>query len=287
MSGEKSPFVLVVGHGTHLESEDGAAAILRQLGARVRTLDLWDDVSGVLALGEDRARAIVVEGADRPDLAIAALRALRREPSLEVVPAILSVPERQVARVEPSSGFDDFIVPPYVPAELYARIRALEWKRSEFANDERLKMGGIVIDRAAHEVTVDGRRVSLTAKEFALLAFLASNRGRVFGRDALLARVWGMSYDGGARTVDIHVRRLRAKLGDALPLETLRGAGYKLRTPSDGAGRGGDADGADGTDGADGADSADEHELPPLATTRTKAPLPDASARPRARARVR
>ena len=254
MSGEKSPFVLVVGHGAHLESDEGAAAILRQLGARVRTLDLWDDVSGVLALGEDRARAIVIEGGDRPDLAIAALRALRREPILEVVPAILSVPERQVARVEPSSGFDDFIVPPYVPAELYARIRALEWKRSEFATDERLKMGGLVIDRAAHEVTVEGRRVSLTAKEFALLAFLASNRGRVFSRDALLARVWGMAYDGGARTVDIHVRRLRAKLGDALPLETMRGAGYKLRTPSDSAGGG-------GSTGSIGEDD----ELPPVA----------------------
>ena len=214
--------------------------MLRQLGARVKTLDLWDDVTGVLAADGERARAIVVEGGDRPDLAIAALRALRREATLEAVPAILSVPERQVARVEPSSGFDDFIVPPYAPAELYARIRSLEWKRSEFQTDERLKMGGLVIDRAAHEVTVEGRRIVLTAKEFALLAFLASNRGRVFSRDALLARVWGVAYDGGARTVDIHVRRLRAKLGDALPLETMRGAGYKLRTPSEP--RGGDDD---------------------------------------------
>jgi DNA-binding response OmpR family regulator len=75
--------------------------------------------------------------------------------------------------------------------------------------------------------------VTLTAKEFALLAFLSGNRGRVFTRDALLARVWGARYEGGARTVDIHVRRLRAKLGDALPLETLRGAGYKLRSPAE------------------------------------------------------
>ena len=77
--------------------------------------------------------------------------------------------------------------------------------------------------------------MQLTAKEFALLAFLATNRGRVFSREILLSRVWGASYEGGARTVDIHVRRLRAKLGDALPLETLRGAGYKLRMPGDGA----------------------------------------------------
>jgi DNA-binding response OmpR family regulator len=232
-----TPFVLVVGHGPQLDQEEGAASALRQLGARVRTLDLWEDPSRLFASdpskGEERARAIVIEAGDRPDLAIAALRAIRREPRLEEVPALIGLPERQVARVEPSSGFDDFIVLPCFPAELYARIRALEWKRSEFATEERVKVGGLVVDRAAHEVTVQGRRVTLTAKEFSLLAFLASNRGRVFSREALLARVWGMAYEGGARTVDIHVRRLRAKLGDALPLETLRGTGYKLRAPSD------------------------------------------------------
>jgi DNA-binding response OmpR family regulator len=228
-----APFVLVVGHGPQLDQDEGAASVLRTLGARVRTLDLWEDPSHLFGVQEDRARAIVIEGGDRPDLAVTALRAVRREARLEEAPALLSIPERQVARVEPSSGFDDFIVLPYFPAELYARIRALEWKRSEFATEERLKMGGLVIDRAAHEVTVEGRRVPLTAKEFALLSFLTSNRGRVFSRDALLSRVWGVGYDGGARTVDIHVRRLRAKLGEALPLETMRGAGYKLRTPGD------------------------------------------------------
>jgi DNA-binding response OmpR family regulator len=144
---------------------------------------------------------------------------------------LLAVPERQVARIEPSAGFDDFIVAPYFPAELYARIRALEWRASEFTNDERLKIGALVIDRAAHDVFLDGARVPLTAKEFALLVFLCNQRGKVFSRQTLLARVWGARYEGGPRTVDIHVRRLRAKLGEALPLETLRGAGYKLKGP--------------------------------------------------------
>ena len=88
-----------------------------------------------------------------------------------------------------------------------------------------------MVDKAGHEVIVDGRRVPLTAKEFALLAYLCERRGKVLSREHLLARVWGNRYEGGPRTVDIHVRRLRAKLGDALPLETLRGAGYKLRVP--------------------------------------------------------
>ncbi len=207
------------------------------------TADYWADFATEIAdehaaaggLGEgSRCRAVVVEAHDRPDFATAALRSVKKDDRFRDVPAIVALPERQVTRVEPSSGFDDFIVLPYVATELYARIRQLEWKNSEFATDERLKMGALVIDRAAHEVTVDGRRIVLTAKEFALLAFLATNRGRVLGREVLLTRVWGMRYEGGARTVDIHVRRLRAKLGDALPLETLRGAGYKLRAPSSG-----------------------------------------------------
>jgi len=91
--------------------------------------------------------------------------------------------------------------------------------------------GGIMVDKAAQEVSVDGRPIQLTAKEFALLAYLCDRRGKVLSRDHLLARVWGNRYDGGPRTVDIHVRRLRAKLGEALPLDTLRGSGYKLRVP--------------------------------------------------------
>ena len=229
-------FVVVIGHGPDLESPEGAATLLRNLGADVRTLDLWDEGGGLFGEAGATARAIVIEAGERPDLAVAALRAVRRTPELAEVPAIVAVSPRQIGRVEPSSGFDDFIVMPCPPSELYARIKQLEWKRSEFSTEERVKVGRIIVDRAAHEVLVDGRAIVLTAKEFALLSFLAQNRGRVFTRESLLSRVWGGRYEGGARTVDIHVRRLRMKLGDALPLETLRGAGYKLRSPGDGGG---------------------------------------------------
>jgi DNA-binding response OmpR family regulator len=225
------PFIAIVGHGPELAREDGAASVLRGLGAEVRTADLWEDPSSLFESDDDVARALVVEALDRPDLAAAALRALRREPRFAGTGAIVAVTAAQAARVEPSSGFDDFILVPLVPAELYARIRTVEWKRSEFSNEERIKVGDIVIDRAARDVVVSGCIVQLTAKEFALLAYLAERRGRVVSRDELLGRVWGDSYDGGARTVDIHVRRLRAKLGEGLPLLTLRGAGYKLVAP--------------------------------------------------------
>lgn len=224
---QSGTFVLVVGHGALLDAPEGVAAMLRQLGSEVRALDLWDDFSRV----GGGARAVVFEAGERPDFAAAALRAARKTGDLKETPAIVALPPRQTTTFDPASGFDDFIVVPCAAAELYARIRALEWRRSEFATEERLKIGTLVVDRAAHEVSVEGRRVQLTAKEFALLAFLASNRGRVLSRESLLSRVWGNRYEGGARTVDIHVRRLRAKLGDALPLETLRGAGYKLRAP--------------------------------------------------------
>jgi DNA-binding winged helix-turn-helix (wHTH) protein len=235
-SGKSPPsFVLVLGHRPQLESPEGAASMLRQLGAEVRAQDLWDEFGPVVdqVRGGAVVRAIVFEAGERPDLAAAALRSARRVPELAEVSTLIALPPRQITTFDPASGFDDFIIVPCVPAEIYARIRKLEWNRSEFATEERLKIGAVVVDRAAHEVSVDGRRVMLTAKEFALLAFLAANRGRVYSREALLARVWGSRYEGGARTVDIHVRRLRAKLGDALPLETLRGAGYKLRAPSE------------------------------------------------------
>jgi DNA-binding response OmpR family regulator len=233
-------FVVVIGHGPDLEGPEGAATLLRTLGAEVRTLDLWDEGGGLFEDEGAKARVIVIEAGERPDLAVAALRAVRRTPQLSEPPALVAVSPRQIAQMDPASGFDDFIVLPCTPVELYARIRQMEWRRSEFATEERVKVGALVIDRAAHEVMVEGRSILLTAKEFALLAFLAQNRGRVFSRESLLARVWGARYEGGPRTVDIHVRRLRMKLGDALPLETLRGAGYKLRTPAESAGQGDD-----------------------------------------------
>lgn len=241
-------FIAIVGHGPELEREDGAASVLRGLGAEVRLLDLWDDPAGLFgdaegAEGGALARAILIEALERPDLAAAALRALRREPRLDEVGAIAAVSVAQIARVEPSSGFDDFVLCPYVPAELYARIRMVEWRRSEFATEERVKIGPIVIDRAAREVAVGGMSVPLTAKEFALLVYLCDRRGKVVSREELLQRVWGDLYDGGARTIDIHVRRLRSKLGSALPIATLRGAGYKLMAPRSTPGEGDDLEG--------------------------------------------
>jgi DNA-binding response OmpR family regulator len=207
---------------------DDVAENLQRLGARVCAGPLFAEIDEIV--GDDAPQCLVVDGAARPDLTARSLRHARGFAPTESVPALVALPAESIQSFDPASGFADFIVLPCTPVELYARLRKLEWNGSEFATDERSKIGRIVVDRVLHEVTLDGRAVQLTAREFALLAFFAQNRDRMLRRDVLLARVWGARYEGGARTVDIHVRRLRAKLGDALPLETLRGAGYILRT---------------------------------------------------------
>jgi len=119
---------------------------------------------------------------------------------------------------------------PIVPAELYARLRQLDWKAATFGSDEVIKIDDLVIDIAGYEAKIGGRRIDLTHQEFELLRYLAQHRGRVFTRHALLERAWGYQYAGGTRTVDIHVRRLRSKLGASGELiETVRNVGYKLR----------------------------------------------------------
>src|SRR6516164_5319225 len=105
-------FIAIVGHGPELEREDGAASVLRGLGAEVHTLDLWDEPHRLFVEEDAVPRVLLVEALDRPDLAVAALRALRREPRLENVGALLAVTASQVARIEPSSGFDDFVLAP-------------------------------------------------------------------------------------------------------------------------------------------------------------------------------
>lgn len=224
-------WILVIGPEGVLDRPEGAVACLKELGCRVETADLWDPLDEA-ALVEHPPTVVLVECADEVDAGRAALVRIRAVAGLAEVPVLAAVTVHGIGRLKPDDGFDDFVLVPYVPAELYMRIRRIEWRRSEFAGQERIKMGQMVIDLAGHEVSVDGRAVTLTHQEFALLRFLSQNRGRVFTRNQLLERVWGVDYYGSSRTVDIHVRRLRMKLGHALDhLETVRGVGYKMKTP--------------------------------------------------------
>ena len=225
-------WILVVGRDpAGAPRPEGATSTLRDLGCTTRSADLWDAVDEA-ALLADPPSAILIEADDEAEAGRAALRRFKNVGALADVPAICAVTTRGLSRLDASDSFDDIVLTPYVPAELYLRIRRIEWRKSEFESQERIKIGPLVIDLAAHEVVVDGRSVELTQQEFALLRFLAQHRGRVFSRDQLLERVWGVDYYGGSRTVDIHIRRVRAKLKHAAqPIETVRGVGYKMKAP--------------------------------------------------------
>jgi DNA-binding response OmpR family regulator len=188
--------------------------------------------SGVLEEAAQSAgsapRAIVIEAAERSDAALRVLSSVRRDPYFERVPALLMLPEAHAEAIALPGGFDDFVLSPCSVEEVAIRIRALARRRTQSARDSD-ESAGVVVDEQSRTVVVDGHGIQLTAREFALFTYLCEWRGRVLSREHLLARVWGSRYSGGRRTVDIHVRRLRAKLGASLAIETLRGSGYRLR----------------------------------------------------------
>jgi DNA-binding response OmpR family regulator len=125
-------------------------------------------------------------------------------------------------------GADDYVSKPFSPRELAARIKAI-LRRAEYRNDDEvLTSHEIVLRRDSRDVTVSGSLIELTGKEFDLLACFLEHPGIVLSREKLLDLVWGMTYPGGTRTVDVHVAQLRRKLGEPDTIRTVRGAGYKL-----------------------------------------------------------
>ncbi len=131
------------------------------------------------------------------------------------------------------AGLDDYLTKPFNPRELVARVNAVLRRMSGGAGTKPLSVGNLLLDPARHEVTVDGRAVSLRAKEFELLEAFCRQPGIVLTRDKLLENVWGFAYPGETRTVDVHVKQLRDKLnGSSAKIETVWGVGYKLVPPA-------------------------------------------------------
>ncbi len=163
-------------------------------------------------------------------------RAVRADVNTAAIPVIMLTAKGEESDriVGLELGADDYITKPFSPNEVVARIRALLRRSSRSGPSEnRLTYGVLSVDVERHVVKVDGREVKLTAKEFLLLQYLMQHRGRVLSRDLLLSDVWGYSYTGGTRTVDVHVRRLREKvplLADAIV--TVKQFGYKLLDPA-------------------------------------------------------
>lgn len=144
-------------------------------------------------------------------------------------PLILVVTEGGLAAVSTEWGASDIVVEGAGPAELDARIRLAIGKAKQREGIDKIHASGVVIDEASYSAKINGRPLDFTFKEFELLRFLAQHPGRVFTREQLLSEVWGYDYFGGTRTVDVHIRRLRAKLGDLDALiGTVRNVGYRF-----------------------------------------------------------
>ena len=166
------------------------------------------------------------------------LREVRGEPATHDLPVLVLT--ARSAEMDKLLGFehgaDDYLTKPFSPRELVARVKALVRRARPSGMSRTIEAGALRVDIDAREVRLNAVKLELTPREFDLIAFLARHPVRVLSRDELLRKVWGYDYVGETRTVDVHVRRLRSKLGDsAACIETVLGAGYKFVTPAVGA----------------------------------------------------
>ena len=195
--------------------------------------DLKVEPLSVVSIGHLLAlepEAVMVDAAEHPAQAWTVLQALReRDPR---VPVLLVVERDTIERYPWHEVADEFLYPGAPAAEVRVRLAMLR-RRVGSGDGSITRLGPLALDIDTYRVTASGRPLDLTYKEFELLRFLASNPGRVYTRPALLREVWGYDFYGGTRTVDVHVRRLRAKLGPEHEhlIETVRGVGYRSAAP--------------------------------------------------------
>ena len=185
---------------------------------------------GLAELGRHQIRIVILDirlpGIDGFDVA----RTIRTRSDVPIL--MLTARDEEPDRVAGLElGADDYLTKPFSPRELVARMKAVLRRTDGRGAEEVLTLADVELNRNAREVVVDGEIIELTTKEFDLLATLLENPGIVVSRDQLLDRVWGMTYPGGTRTVDVHVAQLRRKLGRPELIRTVRGAGYKTVRP--------------------------------------------------------
>jgi DNA-binding response OmpR family regulator len=224
-SGTRGGTILLV------EDEEDIATLVRTYLEKDGFTVIWASrgVEGLLALEQNDVRLAILDlqlpDADGLDLC----RAIRDHSQLPIV--IVTARDEEIDRITGLElGADDYITKPFSPRELVARVRAV-LRRAEPENGADLvTVGDIVLEHGGRTVSVAGSPVDLTGMEFDLLAFLLAHPGTVWSRERLLERVWGLSFPGGTRTVDVHVAQLRKKLDRPDLIRTVRGSGYKATT---------------------------------------------------------
>lgn len=220
-----------------LTSDPNPESVLPSLGLLSHHLrSVPTDVSSLLEAGS--ADIALVDA--RSDLAGARGLCRLLSSTGSKIPVIAVLTEGGLVTVNSEWGLDEILLPSTGPAELDARLRLLVARTGGVASPEasgKITLGELVIDEATYTARLRGRPLDLTYKEFELLKYLALHAGRVFTRAQLLQEVWGYDFFGGTRTVDVHVRRLRAKLGTEYEslIGTVRNVGYKAVRPSRGA----------------------------------------------------
>lgn len=191
--------------------------------------------ASIQAIQDKGCQAGIIDGTDRLMEARNGAQLIRA--ALPDLPLLMVLSEGGFAAVSPTWLVDDIVFEAAGPAELEARLRMLPSAPTGSQQETTIRCGAILIDEASYTARINGLPLNLTYKEFELLKFFAQNPSRVFTRAQLLSEVWGHDYFGGTRTVDVHVRRLRAKLGTEHEhlISTVRNVGYSLDTSRSGA----------------------------------------------------